>query len=174
MKIIVGSKNPVKINSAKIGFEQSFPNAELQVIGVSAPSKVSEQPMTNKETLLGAKNRAAYTKSHHPDADYWVGIEGGIENTSDGMEVFAWVVILSRNQSGQSRTSTFYLPPKVQTLIDKGIELGHANDQVFKESNSKQKGGAVGTLTQGLLDRTEYYVQPILLALIPHIQKTLY
>ena len=130
--------------------------------------------MTNEETLVGAKNRALFAQSHQSDADYWVGIEGGIEETHDGMEVFAWVVILSNSKSGQSRTSTFYLPSKVAELVGNGVELGEANDQVFSEINSKQKGGAVGSLTNGLLGRTEYYVQPVILALIPHIQQELY
>lgn len=51
-----------------------------------------------------------------------------------------------------------------------GIELGHANDQVFAEHNSKQKGGALGSLTNGLLGRTEYYVQAVILALVPHVK----
>ncbi|NQZ75133.1 MAG: inosine/xanthosine triphosphatase [Ekhidna sp.] len=174
MKIIVASRNPVKIQSTEIGFAQVFPSQRIEIQGIDAPSGVSDQPMTNEETLVGAKNRALFAQSHQSDADYWVGIEGGIEETHDGMEVFAWVVILSNSKSGQSRTSTFYLPSKVAELVGNGVELGEANDQVFSEINSKQKGGAVGSLTNGLLGRTEYYVQPVILALIPHIQQELY
>ena len=90
------------------------------------------------------------------------------------MEAFAWVVILSENTEGQSRTSTFYLPPKVVELVHEGVELGLANDQVFNETNSKTKGGAVGTLTHGVLGRTEYYVQAVMLALVAFINPDLY
>lgn len=174
MKVIVASKNPVKINCALTGFTQMFPNELLEVEGIDTPSGVSDQPMTNEETLAGAKNRAANAKAAIVSADFWVGIEGGIEETADGMEAFAWVVILSKHQKGQSRTSTFYLPPKVRDLVLQGVELGYANDQVFGEKNSKQKGGAVGSLTNGLLGRTAYYVQAVILALIPHVQKDIY
>jgi hypothetical protein len=34
-------------------------------------------------------------------------------------------------------------------------------------TNSKQKGGTVGKLTNGLVDRTEYYRHAMLMALIP-------
>ena len=88
--------------------------------------------------------------------------------------VFAWVVIRSKHQIGKSRTSTFHLPPKVTELIHQGIELGYANDMVFREHDSKQKGGAVGSLTNGELGRTEYYVQPVMLALIPFLHPHLY
>ncbi|WP_425389850.1 inosine/xanthosine triphosphatase [Ekhidna sp.] len=174
MKIIVASKNPVKINSTQNGFSQVFPEVSLEFIGYSAPSGVSDQPMTNEETLQGAKNRAKHIKNEYPGASFWVGIEGGIEDTEDGMEAFAWVVILSNDQTGHSRTSSFFLPPKVRELVLKGVELGHANDQVFEEHNSKQKGGAVSSLTNGLLGRTEYYEQAVILALIPFVNKELY
>ncbi|KAJ1444193.1 Non-canonical purine NTP phosphatase/PRRC1 [Ochromonadaceae sp. CCMP2298] len=174
MKVIVASKNPVKINCTQIGFNQMFPNETFQVEGITTSSGVGNQPMTNEETLAGAKNRAANAKVGMTDANFWVGIEGGVEETKDGMEAFAWVVILSNDQKGQSKTSTFYLPPKVRNLVLQGVELGHANDQVFVEKNSKQKGGAVGSLTNSLLGRTEYYVQAVILALIPHVKKDLY
>jgi len=54
------------------------------------------------------------------------------------------------------------------------MELGQADDEVFYEDNSKQKGGSVGILTKGKLNRTEYYQQAVLLALIPFLQKNLY
>lgn len=172
--VIVASKNPVKINCVQSAFEQMFDNEKIEVAGISVLSGVPDQPMTNKETLDGAKNRAVNAQSEMGDADYWVGIEGGIEDTPDGMEAFAWVVILSKNQKGQSRTSTFYLPPKVRGLVLNGMELGHANDQVFDKHNSKQKGGAVGSLTKGFLGRTEYYKQAVTLALIPFVNEKLY
>ncbi len=174
MKVIVGSKNPVKINSSKVGFEKIFSKETFIVEGVDVPSGVSDQPMTDEETLQGAINRAKRAKADHPSADYWVGIEGGLDGDELGLLAFAWVAIVSKNQIGQSRTSTFHLPPKVTELIYQGIELGLANDQVFKETNSKQKGGAVGSLTNGVLGRTEYYVQAVTLALVPFLNPKLY
>jgi non-canonical (house-cleaning) NTP pyrophosphatase len=43
-------------------------------------------------------------------------------------------------------------------------------------TNSKQKGGTVGKLTNGLVDRTEYYRHAMLMALIPFmpINQSLY
>ncbi len=34
-------------------------------------------PMSDAETLMGATNRANNAKKEVPDADYWVGLEGG-------------------------------------------------------------------------------------------------
>ena len=173
-KVIIASKNPVKVNCTKEGFKNIFPDQAYDFEGISVPSDVSDQPMTDQETLQGAMNRAKNAQKEVPEADFWVGIEGGIDQTYDGILAFAWVVIVSEDRTGKSRTSTFYLPPKVVELINQGIELGHANDQVFGEKNSKHKGGAVGSLTGGVLGRTAYYVQAVMLALVPFKNPDIY
>lgn len=167
-KIIVASQNPVKINSAQTAFEKVFPDVTFDVSGVSVPSGVSDQPMTNTETLQGALNRATNAKNQATDADYWVGIEGGIEDTDIGMQCFAWVVILSTDERvGRGQTAIFYLPLEVAKLVREGVELGHADDQVFGRENSKQTNGAIGLLTDNAIDRTSYYVQAVIMALVP-------
>ncbi len=61
-KIIVASKNPVKINATKVAFEKVFPQETFEVIGMQVPSFVSDQPMSDEETLEGAINRAENVK----------------------------------------------------------------------------------------------------------------
>ena len=173
-KVIVGSTNPVKINSAKLAFETAFPEEEFEVEGVSVVSDVRDQPMSNDETLLGAKNRAFNSELAY-DGDYWVGIEGGIEEHEEELEAFAWMVILGKNGlRGKARTSSFVLPHEVSLLVRSGLELGLADDQVFNMSHSKQKNGAVGLLTNDIIDRSEYYKQAMILALVPFLKPELY
>lgn len=174
-KIYIGSENPVKIESTRKGFEEVFKNISgIEFIGKSVPSGVGDQPMTNEETLLGAENRAQHLKEKFPGGDYFVGIEGGIQSIGDEMEAFAWVVILDERMEGKAQTSTFRLPSKIVELIHQGIELGHADDMVFRRENSKQGNGAVGILTNNVIDRVEYYRHAVILALIPFINKELY
>lgn len=173
-KIIVASKNPVKINATEIAFEQVFPDTPFDVSGVAVPSGVSDQPMTNAETLQGALNRATNARNTSPDAEYWVGIEGGIEDTYIGMQCFAWVVILGSGEIiGRGQTAIFYLPLEVAKLVRAGVELGHADDQVFGRENSKQTNGAIGLLTDDAVHRTSYYVQAVIMALVPFKNPTL-
>ena len=173
-KIIIASKNPVKINAVKIGFNQTFPNIDFSFEGKSVPSGVSDQPMSDGETILGATNRAQNARVNFPEADFWIGIEGGIEQLENDMMAFAWIVILSNKNIGKGRTGTFFLPKKVTALIQQGMELGEADDIVFGDSNSKQKSGAVGLLTNNIIDRTQLYVPAITLALIPFQNPELY
>ena len=174
LRIIVGSKNPVKVGCTREAFSQAFGNVGL-VEGIDALSNIPAQPRSEEETLLGAKNRATHAKSLLPEADYWVGIEGGVDEDPQGMYAFAWIYVLHRSgKSSQSKTGTFYLPPPVVALIQDGMELGHADDLVFQAQNSKQQGGSVGLLTHGLITREGYYQQAMVLALIPFLNESLY
>lgn len=173
-KVVIASKNPVKINAVKEGFEKMFPADEFEYAGVSVSSGVRDQPLTNDETFQGAFTRASNAHMELTYADYWVGIEGGVQRVGDEMEAFAWIVIKSAGQCGKSRTGTFFLPKEVVALITEGKELGEADDIVFKRHNSKQENGAVGILTDNTIDRTTYYLESVILALIPFKNKELY
>ncbi len=166
-KIIVSSKNPVKLNSTLEAFKTFFKSDDFEVIGVSAKSDVSDQPMTEDETVFGAKNRMENAFKDNPNADYWVGIEGGVDKIGDEMVTFAWVFIKSKEMIGKARSSTFFLPKKIARLVEEGHELGDADDIVFGKSNSKQQNGAIGLLTGDVITRTSAYTQTIILALIP-------
>ena len=174
MKIIIASRNPIKINATKLAFEQMFPNKVFQFEGASISSDISDQPMSDKETLKGAINRSNNAKLECIDADYWIGIEGGVEKIDNEMQVFAWIYIQSKEMVGKARTATFDLPKKIIELIDSGMELGDADDVIFSRRNSKQKNGAVGILTKDLIDREKYYTHAIIMALIPFNNMDLY
>ncbi len=172
--IIIASKNPIKIEATKIAFKKVFSEKKLFFEEVNAPSGVSDQPKSNNETYIGAKNRAEYIKKEFPNNNFWVGIEGGIDKFDNQTLAFAWIYIISNNKVGKAKTASFFLPKKISELIEQGIELGEADDIVFGLENSKKKNGAVGILTKNVKNRTEYYSEAIILALIPFINETLY
>ena len=174
-KVIVASTNPVKNESVQIGFAKMFPDENFDVQGVSAPSDVSDQPMSSDETLIGATNRAENVSKLKTDADYWVGVEGGVEDANEELEVFAWVVVKARDgKVGKGKTGSFFLPQKIAELVRQGMELGEADDIVFGRTNSKQANGAIGILTDDVVTRTTYYVPAVIMALIPFKNETLY
>lgn len=171
-KVIVASQNPVKIQSAKNAFKKVFPSETFAFEGVEVASGVPDQPMGEEETLLGATSRAQNAQTH--EADFWVGIEGGVADKEGQLEAFAWMVILTKDHKSIGRTGSFFLPHKLSELVHQGIELGEADDKVFGQSNSKKKQGSVGLLTHGILDRTGYYEQALVLALIPFMNEEYY
>lgn len=174
LRVVVASQNPVKIEAVCRGFERMFPQAEIEVQGVNVPSGVSHQPMSDAETLQGALNRARAARQVQPQADFWAGVEGGIEEQGGCLSAFAWVVILSAERYGKARSATFDLPPALAEMIRQGVELGEADDRLFGRQNSKQQNGAVGLLTGDVIDRARYYEQAVVLALIPFKNPHLY
>ena len=174
-KIIVASKNPVKIKAALSGFQKMFPDQAFEIEGVSALSGVSDQPQSDAETLQGARTRVENARLQHPHADFCVGIEGGIEEKNGEMEAFAWIAINAKDgRAGRGKTGTFFLPPRIAELVREGKELGEADDIVFGRTNSKQENGAVGLLTDNVVHRASYYTETVVLALIPFKNRHLY
>jgi inosine/xanthosine triphosphatase len=177
--VVIASQNPVKTQAAISGFNKMFPGEQFWAETISAPSGVKEQPLTDEETLIGALNRANNAKKIAPQADFWVGIEGGIEERDGDMTAFAWIVVCGKSKdskiiTGKGRTGTFFLPSPIANLIRRGKELGEADDIIFQRDNSKQENGAVGLLTGNVINRQQLYEQAVILALIPLKNPILY
>ena len=176
LKVLVGSKNPVKIDAVKEAF--SFYFKSLEVIGRDVDSKVSDQPIDD-ETFKGAKNRAKalvkLAKEENLSADYFVGIEGGIIEEHDQWFALGCICIL--NNKGEASFGTSALFPLPSIIVDEllnGKELGHVIDEIAKDENTKQKGGAIGYLTNGIITRKELYKQGIISALVRFLHPQLY
>lgn len=172
--ITVTSNNPVKLQAALMGFRKMFPENQFEIRTASASSGVRNQPIGDDETLRGATNRAQAARRLYPDSDYWVGIEGGIDEKDGEMTAFAWVYVAGIDIAGKGKSATFYLPPKIAGLIRQGKELGEADDIVFERSNSKQDNGAIGLLTGNIIDRAALYETAVIMALVPFRNPSLY
>ena len=81
MKILMGTKNPGKIEGARQAFEKYFDSVEIE--GISVESNVGAQPV-NEEILQGAKNRIKnlkkYANTNNIKADFYIASEAGITN----------------------------------------------------------------------------------------------
>ncbi|MCB0751027.1 MAG: inosine/xanthosine triphosphatase, partial [Ignavibacteriae bacterium] len=169
MKILVGSKNPVKINAVKETFALYYES--IEVIGISVKSNVPEQPI-NDETYQGAKNRALALQklnaSENYNADFFVGIEGGIQNTFNKWFAFGCMCIIDKEDRCSFGSSAhFELPEIVVNQLLERKELGHVMDEIMKQENTKQKGGAISYFTNGRMDRKELYIPGLISALVP-------
>lgn len=179
-KVYITSKNPVKVEAVVEALRRSLPYNNFEFISVSVESGVSDQPMTREETSRGSSNRVHAAMVAHPDGHYYVGIEGGVEKDHHGLGCFAYVSIGSPKSAGSrnlstTSTGTFYLPHQVADLvINQGMELGDADDIVFKGENTKQKNGAIGLLTDNLVTRKDFYIPTVIMAMIPFLKPNLY
>lgn len=173
MKVYVGSKNPVKIEAVKEAFSKYF---NVEVEGHPAESGVPDQPMED-ETYQGAENRAKELRKMDiaGEAEYYVGIEGGISKIHDKWMSYGVICIMNKQgKKGFGTSAHFELPQIVMEKIQAGEELGHVMDEIMEEENVKQKGGAIGFLTQNRMTRKELYVPGLITAMIPFLQKELF
>lgn len=174
MKVVVASRNPVKIGATRQAFNTLFPDANVDITSVNVDSGAGDQPDSDEATRQGARTRALGSREAIPDADFWVGLEGGIEIIDNQLMAFAWMAVQGRvGDVSEARSTTLPLPPAVKELVLSGLELGEANDRVFATVNSKQGGGAYGLLTDGLYTRESIYAQTLIIALVPFVN-TLY
>lgn len=176
-RIIVGSQNPAKLEAVSAAFASFFPEVSFELQPVTVPSGVSPQPMSDAETLLGAGNRAQAARELEPDADLWLGIEGGLQPVPGEPELYlsyCWVVVLGKDQAGRARSASYELPKAICDLIRQGMELGDADDLIFGVSGSKRDSGGVGLLTDGRVTRSQFYAEAVKLALIPFVNPDLF
>ncbi|MFQ5540701.1 MAG: DUF84 family protein [Candidatus Paceibacteria bacterium] len=176
MLVVVASENPVKRNATELAFTSMFPEHIFSFETMKSVSGVSDQPLSDAETLRGVRARVQYVRDRVPHAAFFVGIEGGVEDIDGELHEFAWVVIESTDGTeGKGRSAVFLAPPEIRRLVlEEKKELGEAGDIVFGEENCKQKTGVVGLLTGAVINRMELYRHPAILALIPFIQRDLY
>jgi inosine/xanthosine triphosphatase len=176
MKILVGSKNPVKVQSVKETFSLYFENVE--VIGVESDSKVSVQPI-NDDTFIGARNRALQlyeqNKSNNLNANFFIGIEGGIVKQFNKWFAFGCMCVIDEfGNEGFGTSPHFELPDKIVEKLLQGLELGEVMDEIQNEENTKQKHGAIGYFTNGVMNRKELYLEGLKVAVIPFLHKKMF
>lgn len=165
IKVAVGSKNPVKIESVRLAFEALWPGEKWQIEGIDIASGVSEQPMSDEESIKGAYNRARKALKEL-DADWGVGLEGGLQKTGEHWLDCGWVVVIDKDGSeGIGSTVKMVVPAMMMELIHEGKELGEVCDIVFSETNSKHGDGHFGLMTNSLITRTTGYKDGVIAAL---------
>ncbi|HEX6970884.1 MAG TPA: inosine/xanthosine triphosphatase [Limnochordia bacterium] len=180
-RVAVGSTNPAKIEAVRAVFAAVFP--QVEVSGVLVDSGVDEQPRGHAAMRRGAFRRARAARAAL-DADFGVGIEAGVVlESADGppadpfLPPYAtgWTVIIDRNgRIGAAPSPVFPLPPRIASLLAAGEELGPLVDSLQGVSGSKWRGGFVGYMTAGAVDRRGVTAVSVALALAPFLRPELY
>ncbi len=168
MKFSVGSKNPAKLEAAKLAVKEFFPKAEI--VFVDAESKVPAQPSDN-ELKEGAENRGRHALELSK-ADAGMGIEGGLVTLAGKEYCGACCAVVSKsNEVHFGYSPLFELPEKYMHEIKNGKELGKVVNEATGKENTSHGVGAIGILSEGRITRTDALEQAVLLALMPFVHK---
>lgn len=171
--VAVGSTNPVKIEAVRRAFAALWPEQTWEIRAVPAASGVASQPMSDQESIAGARNRARGALQA-VDAAYGVGLEGGLQQIGEWWFDSGWIVVIDRDgHEGIGSTAKLIVPPPMITMVLQGMEVGEAVDAIFQQENSRQSHGHFGLMTRNAITRTTAYTDGVLTALArfihPHI-----
>jgi inosine/xanthosine triphosphatase len=172
MKIAVGSTNPVKIRAVRKIARKIYPHTEI--VAIDVPSGVPGQPRGDKQTQRGAINRARAVR-RAANADWGVGLEGGVIENEFGTMTCAWAAIADRRgRIGIGGSTNMLLPKQVASRVKLGSELGDAMDAYANIRGVKRKMGAIGVLTRGLSNRQKAYEFILALAMVRFLSEKKY
>jgi len=175
MKILMGTKNPGKIEGAKQAFEKYFENIEIE--GINVDSEVGNQPI-NEQIFLGAKNRVKnlreYAKNNNIEADFYIASEAGITNLlGNWVDINAAVVESKEGFQSVGTSQGFPIPEKyIPEIID--TELGKVMDKLFSGNNLGKGKGGINYLTHDVVTRIELTKNAFIMALTSHINDDLW
>lgn len=175
MKILIGTKNPGKIEGAKQAFEKYYNNIEIE--GIPVNSDVGDQPI-NEEILQGAKNRVKnlkeYAKKNNMEADFYVSSEAGITNLlGEWIDINIVVVEDSKGYQSVGTSQGFPIPNKYIEEI-KETELGKVMDKIFSGENLGKGKGGISFLTKDEVTRIDLTRNAFIMALTSHINKDIW
>ena len=175
MKILMGTKNPGKIEGARQAFEKYFDNVEIEGIPVS--SNVGDQPI-NEEIFQGAKNRVKnlkeYAKNNNIEADFFISSEAGITNLlGEWIDINAVVIEDSKGFQSVGTSQGFPIPNRYIDEI-KETELGKVMDKIFSGKELGKGKGGISFLTKNEVTRIELTRNAFIMALISHINEDLW
>ncbi|MCL4366962.1 inosine/xanthosine triphosphatase [Patescibacteria group bacterium] len=143
--------------------------ASCFLVGIDVDSGVAEQPLSEQESYLGAVNRALSALQSDREAQFGVGIEGGIIHLPYGYFERSVVVIRDRaNHEGIGLTAGIYLPLQIVEQVKRGNRLSDVLDNMFGTKEIGKKESVIGLLSNGVVDRQSYTQQAIALARFLH------
>ena len=175
MKILMGSKNPGKIEGARQAFEKYFDNIEIE--GISVESNVGAQPV-NEEILQGAKNRIKnlkkYANNNNIKADFYIASEAGITNLlGEWIDINAVVIEDSKGFQSIGTSQGFPIPDKYIEEI-KQTELGKVMDRLFRGKELGKGKGGISFLTKDEITRIDLTRNAFIMALTRFINEDIW
>uniref|UniRef100_A0A7S1Q811 inosine/xanthosine triphosphatase n=1 Tax=Neobodo designis TaxID=312471 RepID=A0A7S1Q811_NEODS len=181
MRFAVGTTNAAKLACVRSVVERVFPVPEGQppheVVGIAVPSGVNAQPFSLEETRTGALHRAkaaleaTQNAETTEEADFGIGLEGGVETCGEQYFECGWMAVVQRGSGrvGWGSSARFELSRKIVDQLRAGKELAEVMTALSGIENVGQKGGAMGVLTNGNLNRADAYAHGLIFAFAPFL-----
>lgn len=175
---------------------------DFEILGIEVPSGVRHTPLSREDLMTGARQRAEalvrIARTENKPWKYFVGLEGGIDvipgadvmpnlDVTPDVDIVSeagkrWVFLenwayatdgTSLGAFGQS--GAVLLPDALaKTVVDDGVELSEAIDEFAGAHNIRDREGAWGILTHGLINRQEAFRVAVINAFAPFFNRDAY
>ncbi len=188
MKIVIGSLRQPKIDAVKSAFAKvqkgRTEKAPVEFLARESDSNIPAMPLSIKQLMTGAYNRVQNLKEEDRDSpdkpDFYVGLEGGFfgEVSPEQKRWYflqSWVYVSDGEQGYFGASGATPVPEQiVNEVLEGNSELGDVIDKFGTENDIRDKDGAFGVFTQGLITRQASFEFALLSAFAPFFNQTLY
>ncbi|MGB9718229.1 MAG: inosine/xanthosine triphosphatase [Thermoproteota archaeon] len=171
-RIAIGSKNPVKVKAVENVMRKIY--SDVEIISLDVLADVSHTPLSDEECMKGALKRAK-DAIELAKADLGIGMEGGIVKRLDRYFLTGWCIVVDKSgELAVGHGGGIELPKKIVEKVLGGEELGDVMDNILGIKETKRKMGAVGILTNGMVDRQEAWEKTLIYAMARKLKPELY
>jgi inosine/xanthosine triphosphatase len=173
MKIAIGTTSSPKVawvKDAMAGcpYFHSIQDS-VEYILQKTESGVSDMPLSLEVTLEWARNRAMNLIKNGIDADFYVGIEGGVWPVLDRKVLGGTIYIINRAGEWHFGISQAMEVPDivVKMLYEEGKELGPAMEALKGSVQSRSEEGSMGAWSDNMLVRKDEFSLAFKAAIAP-------
>jgi len=157
MKISLGTTSQEKRSILESVLEEH--GCSAQIFPCKVESLVSDQPLSEAETITGAKNRALNAWNLKPSTDIGLGLEGGLVMI-DGLFYLVCVAAIYKNPETYfiGISSKLALPKEVSSQVKNGDQFGEV---IRAYQNRNVNDTKMSILVEKLINRQEAFTEAI-------------
>jgi inosine/xanthosine triphosphatase len=174
--IVVASTRPAKVDAVRAAIDRiaaidpAFHHVLIESLDVGAVALA--MPMSDRETLDGARARAAAAALAASRPFLAIGLEGGL--SAEPLETLtSWAAVTDGERWGYGSGGRIVLPDTIARQVRGGRELGDVIDEAAGEAIRGTRG-AWGLLTRDLVGRRDAFVTATIAALAPFYNQSMY
>ncbi|MDD2891585.1 MAG: inosine/xanthosine triphosphatase [Candidatus Gracilibacteria bacterium] len=173
MKIAIGTTSSPKVAGVQeaVAVCPYFKDIRdtIEYVLEKVPSDVSDMPLSLEVTLEGARNRAMNLRKKGIEADFYVGIEGGVWSVLDKKVLGGTIYIMNKAGEGHFGISQVMEVPSLieKMLYEEGKELGPVMEALKGSVHSRSEEGSMGAWSDNMLVRKDEFSLAFKAAIAP-------
>lgn len=172
MKIAIWTTRTPKVEGVKQGILECpyFENKNnIEYILEKVPSDISDMPLSIEETMQGAKNRAKNLVKLGIDADFYIGIEWGVNVVWEKSYLWWVMYIENKDNEGHFGFSPFMEIPKEvhRLLFEEWKELGPIMWELSGKTDIRSENGSMWAWSEDMLTRKDEFSAAFKAAISP-------